>query len=63
MRCLHLEVYSNAHALAGKPTRVTCRPTLADGLSVPLVGANAFAVASPLVDQVVSVRYRICPCQ
>ena len=32
-----------------------CQSTLADGLAVPLVGANAFATAAPLVDKAVCV--------
>src|SRR5262245_66012097 len=35
---------------AGKPTKITMRPTLADGLAIPQVGANAFQIARPLVD-------------
>jgi threonine dehydratase len=35
---------------AGKPTKITMRPTLADGLAIPEVGANAFQIARPLVD-------------
>src|SRR5262249_24803246 len=30
---------------AGKPTKVTMRPTLADGLAIPQVGTNAFRIA------------------
>jgi len=40
---------------AGKPTKVTIRPTLADGLAIPEVGANAFQIARPLVDLTVTV--------
>ena len=40
---------------AGKPTRVEMLPTLADGLAVPMVGSNAFAIASQFVDRVVVV--------
>jgi threonine dehydratase len=40
---------------AGKPTKITMRPTLADGLAIPQVGANAFQIARPLVDLVVTV--------
>lgn len=40
---------------AGRPTRVEMLPTLADGLAVPMVGSNAFAIASQLVDRVVVV--------
>jgi len=40
---------------AGKPTEITMRPTLADGLAIPEVGANAFQIARPLVDLTVTV--------
>jgi threonine dehydratase len=40
---------------AGKPTKVVMRPTLADGLAIPEVGANAFRIARPLVDLTVTV--------
>jgi threonine dehydratase len=40
---------------AGKPTRITMRPTLADGLAIPQVGANAFQIARPLVDVTITV--------
>jgi threonine dehydratase len=40
---------------AHKPVRVPRRPTLADGLATLIVGANAFALARPRVDEVVSV--------
>jgi threonine dehydratase len=40
---------------AGKPTRVDLKPTLADGLAIPQVGANAFAIARDHVDQTVTV--------
>ena len=30
---------------AGKPTPIALHPTLADGLAIPQVGANAFAIA------------------
>ncbi|CAF0933091.1 unnamed protein product [Didymodactylos carnosus] len=40
---------------AGRPVVTECLPTLADGLSVPLVGSNAFATSSSLVDKVVTV--------
>lgn len=46
--------YSAALA-AGKPVRVASTPTLADGLAVPMVGANAFEIARTRVDEVVSV--------
>jgi len=42
--------------LAGRPVVTECKPTLADGLAVPLVGANAYATAAPLIDKVVIVR-------
>jgi threonine dehydratase len=40
---------------AGKPTTITMHPTLADGLAIPQVGTNAFQIARPLVDLVVTV--------
>jgi len=40
---------------AGKPTKITMRPTLADGLAIPEVGANALQIARPLVDLTVTV--------
>src|SRR5438874_3593073 len=39
----------------GKPTRIAIQPTLADGLAIPKVGENAFAIARSLVDQAVTV--------
>src|SRR5436309_3535174 len=41
---------------AGKPVKIQMKPTLADGLSVPMVGANAFALARGRVDRTVLVR-------
>lgn len=43
---------------AGKPVDVPTSPTLADGLAVPRVGDNAFAIARNLVDKVVTVSER-----
>jgi threonine dehydratase len=40
---------------AGKPTKITMRPTLADGLAIPKVGTNAFEIARSLVDLTVTV--------
>jgi threonine dehydratase len=40
---------------AGKPAEIEMKPTLADGLSVPKVGANAFEIARALIDRVVLV--------
>jgi threonine dehydratase len=40
---------------AGKPTRIALHPTLADGLAIPQVGTNAFAIAQPRVDRIVTV--------
>jgi threonine dehydratase len=40
---------------AGKPTRIAMHPTLADGLAIPQVGSNAFRIAKPLVDVVITV--------
>src|SRR5438309_7681509 len=39
----------------GKPTRIALHPTLADGLAIPEVGANAFAIAREHVDRTVIV--------
>jgi threonine dehydratase len=41
---------------AGRPVLTECQSTLADGLAVPLIGANAYATAAPLVDRVVCVK-------
>jgi threonine dehydratase len=49
-------VASFAAALeASKPTKIALHPTLADGLAIPQVGANAFAIARAHVDQTVTV--------
>jgi threonine dehydratase len=40
---------------ASKPTKIALRPTLADGLAISQVGANAFAIACEHVDQTVTV--------
>jgi len=40
---------------AGHPVQIELQPTLADGLSVPKVGANAFAIARERVDRTVLV--------
>lgn len=40
---------------AGKPITIAMHPTLADGLAIPQVGANAFQIAKPLVDLTVTV--------
>jgi threonine dehydratase len=40
---------------AGKPVKIALHPTLADGLAIPKVGANAFQVAQPLVDLAITV--------
>ena len=40
---------------AGKPTKIALHPTLADGLAIPQVGANAFEIAHKLVDLAVTV--------
>ncbi|MFL6526615.1 MAG: threonine ammonia-lyase [Chthoniobacterales bacterium] len=40
---------------AGHPECIEIEPTLADGLAIPQVGANAFAIAAPLVDNTVIV--------
>lgn len=41
---------------AGKPVETELKPTLADGLSVPKVGANAFEIARGLIERVVLVN-------
>ncbi len=43
---------------AGRPVMADIKPTLADGLAVPQVGANAFVLARQYVDQVVTVGER-----
>lgn len=47
---------------AGKPVMVDAGATLADGLLVPMVGANAFEISRKFVDKCVGVprlrRYR-----
>ncbi|RLN14659.1 hypothetical protein BBJ28_00000307 [Nothophytophthora sp. Chile5] len=43
---------------AGKPVDLSTLPTLADGLAVPRVGANAFELARQHVDKVVTVSER-----
>jgi threonine dehydratase len=45
----------SASLVAGRPTQVPTRPTLADGLAVGKVGALPFAIAAPLIDRVVTV--------
>jgi threonine dehydratase len=40
---------------AGKPVEITLKPTLADGLAIPQVGANAFEIAKDLVDRIILV--------
>jgi threonine dehydratase len=40
---------------AGKPTKIALRPSLADGLAIPQVGANAFAIAREHVDESITV--------
>jgi threonine dehydratase len=41
---------------AGKPVTVDVKPTLADGLHVPTVGAHSFYVSRDYVDEVIVVR-------
>ena len=45
----------SAALAAGKPTTIAMHPTLADGLAIPQVGANAFKIARDHVDLAVSV--------
>ncbi len=40
---------------AGKPTPIKMQPTLADGLAIPQVGANAFEIARSRVDRTILV--------
>jgi threonine dehydratase len=40
---------------AGKPVRIEMQPTLADGLAIAQVGANAFATAALLIDRIIVV--------
>ncbi len=40
---------------AGRPVPVGMHPTLADGLAIPQVGGNAFEIAQPRVDRIVTV--------
>ena len=40
---------------SGKPIKITVHPTLADGLAIPKVGANAFEIARDHVDHAVTV--------
>ncbi len=40
---------------SGKPMKIELKPTLADGLAIPQVGANSFALAREHVDQTVTV--------
>jgi threonine dehydratase len=46
--------YSGALA-AGKVVKVDSKPTLADGLAVPKMGENAFALARRYIDEIVTV--------
>ncbi len=41
---------------AGKPVRSETRATLADGLAVPDAGSNAFKIAQPFMDRMVTVN-------
>jgi threonine dehydratase len=44
-----------AAVAAGYPVEIAMEPTLADGLSVPKVGANAFRIGRDLLDRVLAV--------
>lgn len=46
----------SAALAAGHPVLFDMQPTLADGLSVPRVGDNAFAIGRNLIDRIVLVR-------
>lgn len=41
--------------IAGKPVPSDTKASLADGLTVPTVGVNAFATGAPIIDKIVSV--------
>ncbi|PZR74793.1 MAG: threonine ammonia-lyase [Chthoniobacterales bacterium] len=41
---------------AGKPVPISMQPTLADGLAIPQVGANAFEIAHTRVDRTILVN-------
>ena len=43
---------------AGEAVKITMEPTLGDGLAVPMVGPNAFALAKEVVDETVEVSER-----
>ena len=40
----------------GAPVQITCHATLADGLAVPDIGANAFPIARDRIDKLVTVN-------
>lgn len=50
----HAASFSAALA-AGGPVKTELFPTLADGLAVPVVGANAYTLAMPLIDEMLTV--------
>jgi len=50
----HVASFSAALS-AGNPTSIKMEPTLADGLAIPQVGANGFAIARSRVDKTVTV--------
>merc|ERR1719394_2292722 len=39
----------------GKPVQTPTQASLADGLTVPTVGVNAYATGAPLIDKIVTV--------
>ena len=41
----------------GRPSYVSPKPSLADGLAVPLVGTNSFATAKDKVDKCLAIRW------
>ncbi len=45
----------SAALAAGEPTRFSTKPTLADGLAIPVVGTNAFEIAKDRVDRLITV--------
>lgn len=55
VEAVHVASFSAAMK-AGRPAPIQMQPTLADGLAIPQVGANAFATAKDRVDQIVLVN-------
>ena len=47
---------------AGKLVKVNPKASLADGLAVPMVGINTFAIAKANGNKVITVRYALHAC-